>query len=180
MAMTIRKVTETPETITLGWDPVPGCDGYRFYSAGVLRSKTMDPTRKTVKFSKGQEPYKIEAVVLVQTDSGTYPSAPVTFKKVAPRVAYKQDGSDARYCLWAGAEGGALRPGLSYINPSVPAQGVRDEVAQYSLDGLCLGSERTGGSQADGLVGAKEIDGRALCSLPMTGDPTKNTGSWKI
>jgi hypothetical protein len=178
--MQLSKIGETATTITLGWTPVAGADGYRFYSAGVLRSKTMDPSRKSVKFSKGQEPYKVEAVVLTPIDSGVYPSTPVTFKKVAPRVAYKQDGSDARYCLWAGAEGGALRPGLSYIDPNNHSAGVRDEVAQYSLDGLCLGSERTGGKASDGIVGAKEIDGRPLCSLPMPGDPTRNTGSWLI
>lgn len=169
--MTIRKVSETATTITFGWDPVPGADGYRFYSAGVLRSKTMDPRRRTVKFLKGQEPYKIEAVVLNPIDSGTYPpSQPSpTFKLVAPRVAYAVPGADARYCV-IGQPGVGLQPDGTY----------RDEVAQYDTDGLCLGAERSGGSQADGIVSAREIDGRALCSLPMPGNPSLNTGSWKI
>ena len=180
--MQIRKLAKsTPTALWLGWDPVPGCDGYRFYSQGVLRSKTMDPTRKEVKFSPGQEPYKVEAVVLVQTDYGTYPGTPPPpYKKVAPRVAYEEGGSDARYCLWEGSEGGQLRDGLSYINPSNPSQGVRDSVAQYSLDGLCLGTERSPGEASDGIVGARQIDGRPLCSLPMPGVPTQNTGSWKV
>lgn len=167
--MAIRKVSETSSSITLGWDAVPGADGYRFYSAGVLRSKTMDPSRTTVKFSKGQEPYVVEAVILSKIDSGSYPSVTPVYKKVAPRVAYKQDGSDARYCL-------VDQPGVV----RQPNGTWRDEVAEYDNDGLCLGSERSGGSASDGIVGAKEIDGRPYCSLPMTGDPTKNTGSWKI
>lgn len=179
--MVIRKVSETATSITLGWDRVPGADGYRFYSAGVLRSKTMDPDRTTVKFSKGQEPYKIEAVVLDPVDSGTYPSSPPpAFKKVAPRVAYKQDGSDARYCLWQTVEGGALRPEVWWVDPNNPAAGVRDEVAIYDTSGLCRGSERSDGSAADGIVGAREINNRPLCSLPMTGDAAANTGSWKL
>ena len=163
--MVVRKVSETATTITLGWDAVPGADGYRFYSAGVLRSKTFDKSRKTVKFSKGQAPYKIEAVVLKPIDSGTYPATtppppPPTYKKVAPRVAYKAGGSDARYCL-----------------RDFPS--LRDDVASYDVNGLCNGG-RSDGSPADCPTSALEIDGREYCSLPTQGDPTKNTGSWLI
>jgi hypothetical protein len=105
---------------------------------------------------------------------------PPTFKYVAPRVAYAQGGSDARYCLWAGGEGGALQPGLTWIDPDNHAAGVRDQVAQYDLNGLCRGSERSPGSAADGIVGSREINDRPLCSLPMTGQLQNNTGSWLI
>ena len=165
--MIIRKVAETSTTITLGWDPVPGADGYRFYSAGVLRSKTMDPSRKTVKFSKGQAPYKIEAVVLNPIDSGTYPSSPPpTYKKVAPRVAYAVAGADARFCV-ENQPGVVKQPNGTY----------RDEVAEYDADGLCLGSERSG---SPAVTAANDINGRPYCSLPTMGDPTLNTGSWKV
>ena len=165
--MVIRKVAETASTITLGWDPVPGADGYRFYSAGVLRSKTMDPSRRTVKFSKGQEPYKIEAVVLTPIDSGTYPpSPPPAYKKVAPRVAYAVPGADARYCVHN-------QPGVV----EQPNGTFRDAVAEYDADGLCLGSER---SPSPAVTAANEIDGRPYCSLPTMGDPQLNTGSWAI
>ena len=88
------------------------------------------------------------------------PPPPLTFVKVAPRVAYKAGGSDARYCL-----------------KDFPS--LRDDVATYDSNGLCLGG-RSDGSAADCPTSALEIDGRAYCSLPTTGDPTKNTGSWTI
>jgi hypothetical protein len=97
------------------------------------------------------------------------PPPPPTYKKVAPRVAYKQDGSDARYCC-VNQPGVTLRPDGTY----------RDDVAEYDDRGFCLGRERSDGSAADGIVGAREIDGRPLCSLPTPGDPTKNTGSWQL
>jgi hypothetical protein len=170
--MNIRKVAETATTLTLGWDPVPGCDGYRFYSAGVLRSKTMDPKRKTVKFSKGQEPYVIEAVVLQRLDAGTWPPSGPTYKKVAPRVAYAQGGADARFCL---TENGSLRPGVSQ---RADGKYTDESGAVYTnLDGLDESGIRSG---APAPTGAREIDGRPICTLPTEGQPTNNTGSWKI
>lgn len=173
--MQIRKVGETATTITLGWDPVPGADGYRFYSAGVLRSKTMDPKRRTVKFSKGQEPYKVEAVVLSPIDSGTYPAAPPpTYKKVAPRVAYAEGGSDARFCMFN--PDGSLRPGVSRRQDG---KYVDESGAVYSADGDGL-DESGIRADAPAVTSALGIDGRPYCSLPLEGDPTKNTGSWLI
>lgn len=100
-------------------------------------------------------------VSIVDIFLATAPPPPATFKKVAPRVAYADGGSDARYCL-----------------KDFPDN--RDDVAQYSPDGLCLGSERSGGSKENCPTSAKEINGREYCSLPLIGDPTKNTGSWTI
>lgn len=179
--MEIRKIAETATSITLGWDPVPGCDGYIFYSAGVRRSKTMDPSRRSIKFSKGMEPYRVEAVRLSVIAFDEYPD-PVkpppttTYKKVAPRVAYKTDRGDARYCMFEAD--GSLRPGITRL----PSGAYQDDVAQYSADGdgLELSGVRTGGSPADCATGSDSIDGRPYCSLPMQGDPTKNTGSWLI
>jgi len=180
MSMELRKIKEDATTITLGWDPVPGCDGYVFYSAGVRRSKTMDPTRRSVRMSKGQQPYRVEAVRLSTINYGEYPSPtqppPQTYKKVAPRVAYKTDRADARYCMFN--PDGSLRPGIVRLSSGV----YQDEVAQYSADGdgLELSGVRSGGSPADCPTGSDSIDGRSYCSLPMQGDPTKNTGSWLI
>jgi hypothetical protein len=178
--MNLRKTAETTVSITLGWDPVP-CEGYLFFKDGVRVSRTFDPARNSVKFSKPYQSLGVQAIVFTVVNEGTYPGStppPVTYKKVAPRVAYQADASDARYCLFE--PNGQLRPGLAWIDAANHAAGVRDEVAQYDLNGLCLGAERTGGSAADGIVSAKEIDGRPLCELPMTGDPTQNTGSWKV
>lgn len=170
--MQIRKVAETATTITLGWDPVPGADGYRFYSAGVLRSKTMDPSRKTVKFAKGQEPYKVEAVVLSPLDSGTYPQSGPVYKKVAPRVAYAEGGSDARFCV-------INQPGVVQIASGPNAGKYTDESGAIytNADGLDESGIRSG---EPAVTGAKQINGRPYCSLPTMGDPTLNTGSWKV
>lgn len=100
------------------------------------------------------------------------PPPPVTFKKVAPRVAYKQDGSDARFCL---GEAGNLQPGVFQR----PDGKYSDEsgAVYTNLDGLDESGIRSDGPA---VTGAKEIDGRPYCSLPTMGSPTNNTGSWSI
>lgn len=170
--MKLTKISETPTTITLGWEPVQGCEGYVFYRDGTRVSRTFDPTRDRVKFSKGTS-YRVEAITFSVIAADSYPDAPAPmFKKVAPRVAYKDGGSDARYCFHN--PDGSLRPGVVEV-----PDGFRDEVAGYDDNGLCRGG-RSDGSSADCTTGARNIDGRPLCSLPMQGDPTKNTGSWLI
>ncbi len=180
MSIVLRKIKEDATTITLGWDPVPGCDGYVFYSAGVRRSKTMDPSRRSVRLSKGQEPYRVEAVRLTTIDYGEYPVVKPppepTYKKVAPRVAYKTDRADARYCLFL--PGGMLRPGVTQRQDG---KFTDESGAVYTDgDGLDESGRRSPGSANDCPTSASNIDGREYCSLPMQGDPTKNTGSWLI
>lgn len=84
----LRKAGETPTTITLEWDPVAGASGYRFQSAGTAPkwSHTWDGTRTTVRFAKGQEPYRVEA--LGALDAGVYPApaVPTGRLKWAPPV----------------------------------------------------------------------------------------------
>lgn len=101
---------------------------------------------------------------------------PTPYKKVAPRVAYKTDRADARFCMFN--VDGSLRPGVTRL----PDGRYQDEVAQYSADGdgLELSGVRSPGSANDCPTSASNIDGREYCSLPMMGDPTKNTGSWLI
>jgi hypothetical protein len=128
-----------------------------------------------VKFSKGQEPYRIEAVVLSPIDSGTYPAVPPpSYKKVAPRVAYAEGGADARFCMFN--PDGTLRPGVSRL-PN--GQYTDESGAKYAADGDGL-EESAIRSPAPAVTGARQIDGRPYCSLPLEGDPTKNTGSWAI
>lgn len=177
--MQLRKVSETATSITLGWDPVPGADGYRFYSDGVLRSRTFDPKVTTVKFSKAQSRYRVEAVKVVPVDSDEFPDAapPQTYLKVAPRVAYKTDRGDARFCMFEAD--GSLRPGVVRL---LDGQYTDESGAKYNADGDGLenSSIRSPGSAADCPTSASNIDGRPYCSLPLQGDPTKNTGSWLV
>jgi len=103
--MNVRKIATGLLTITLEWDAVPGAQGWRFYSQGVLRSRSFDPAKRTAKFRKGQEPYVVEAIVLTPIDKGQYPAAvpvPPT-DPVAPRTYNEvvQNGftvADARFC----------------------------------------------------------------------------------
>lgn len=104
------------------------------------------------------------------------PPPPAVYVRVAPRVAYKTDRGDARYCMFN--PDGTLRPGVWRDSDGF----YHDEVARYARDGDGLEESgvRSPGSPADCPTGSDSIDGRPYCSLPMIGDPTKNTGSWMI
>ena len=72
MSLTLTKIAETNSTITLGWIPVPGAIGYRFTAEKQAKpSHTWDPTRDSVKFSKGSAWYKVEALGVAAV--GQYP-----------------------------------------------------------------------------------------------------------
>lgn len=68
----VTLVSQTNSTITLGWTPQSGY-GYLFSLNGQLVSRTNDPSRSTVKFSKGTS-YDID--VIVKGANGHYPPAP--------------------------------------------------------------------------------------------------------
>ena len=103
------------------------------------------------------------------------PPPPPTYTKVAPRVANKQGGSDARFCMFL--VDGSLRPGVAARGDGK----YTDETgAIYTADGLEETGRRSPDLQVEGLVGAREIDGRPICSLPMVGQADKNSGSWAI
>lgn len=61
--ITLRKVAEDASSITLGWDAVPGADGFRFTAEKQPKSShTWDGARRSIKFSKGSAWYKVEAL----------------------------------------------------------------------------------------------------------------------
>lgn len=101
------------------------------------------------------------------------PPPPASFVRVAPRVAYEQDGSNARFLLYV--NGGGLQPGVSRR----PDGKYTDESrAVYTdLDGREESAVRSPGPA---VTGAREMDNRPLHDLPLMGDPTRNTGSWAI
>lgn len=69
----LRKVAEDADSITLEWDAVAGATGYRFSSnLTSKRSHTWDGARTRVKFAKGGEWYKVEALGV--SDSGQFPA----------------------------------------------------------------------------------------------------------
>lgn len=83
---TLTKSAENNNTITFTYPQQAGADGYRYYAPGTLNgeacsgtavSRTLDPTRTSVRFSKvssGQ--YCVEAVLLTPIGAGAYPAAP--------------------------------------------------------------------------------------------------------
>lgn len=54
--LALTKISETATTVTFGWTPVPGADGYKFFTSAVpgRYSSTNDPLRSTVRFGKIQ------------------------------------------------------------------------------------------------------------------------------
>jgi hypothetical protein len=166
----LKKIAETGTTVTVGWDPVPGCEGYLFYKDGVRVSRTFDPKRKSVKFSKPYQKLRVEAVVFTVVQADDYPDSAPTFIRVAPRVAYADGGSDARYCT-------VNQPG---VTRGADGHAIDERGATYDPNGLCENGLRSDGSAADCPTGARNIDGREICSLPTQGDPHLNTGSWLI
>lgn len=68
--LTLTVVSETNSTVTLGWQPQPGY-GYLFSADGQLVSRTNDPSRSSVKFSKQYSTY--EVAVIVKGATGVYP-----------------------------------------------------------------------------------------------------------
>lgn len=86
---TVRLVSQTSSTITLGWDPQPGY-GYLFSAGGTLVSRTNDASRTSVKFSKVPSgEYDID--VIAKGANGHYP---VVVPPPPPPVAACGDGND--------------------------------------------------------------------------------------
>lgn len=68
--LALTKLSETASTITLGWTPPAGAQGYLFF-AGARRSSTLDGSRSSVRFSKGTGPYRVQALGVIA--EGSYP-----------------------------------------------------------------------------------------------------------
>lgn len=66
----LHVVSETPTTITLGWNPPAGAEGYVLYVGGVRKSNSWDPNKSTWKIAK-PGPYVVDALATLA--SGDYP-----------------------------------------------------------------------------------------------------------
>ena len=176
--MKLTKKTNPDGTITLSWEKIAGVDGYRFYSAGVFRSDTWDANRTSIKFSAGQEPYVVEAIVATAwtvKDKGQFPASSTpppepTFVRVAPITVTQQGGSDQRVCLFTGeVEGGPLRPGVTKLaGPSrqVHRRASGRHASTVERAGGHVGPHEAGG----GSVRAREGAGDGLAQrLPVPG-----------
>ena len=146
--MELHKVAETSNTITVGWTPVPGCEGYLFFKDGVRVSRTLDPSRNTVKFSKPFQSLMVQAFVFSTISQGSYPGVvPPPF--VAPRTYNAAPGGE---------------PSSRFCTTGLPrnAQGsLYDSFSTYDDDGRDLGGRTA--KQVQGLKPANEMDGRGPC-----------------
>lgn len=70
-ALDVRLAGETARTVTLAWTPPADAAGYVFVADGVRVSRTFDPTRAAVRFSRG--PARFEVLVLKVAGSGQWP-----------------------------------------------------------------------------------------------------------
>jgi len=176
--MQLRKTSETATKITFEILDVPaGTEAFAFYADGKRVSKTCKSGQREVTFSKGAAAYTVTAVSFNPITSASWPtSPPPTYVKVAPRVVYKQDGSDARFCMFAAGSSGPLAPGVTR-RPDGRYTDESGAVYDAGGDGFDESGIRSDGPA---LTGAREIDDRPICSLPRSGDPTLNTGSWLV
>lgn len=163
---------------TVTWEGVPGAEGYRLYSAGVYRSRTFDKTRRSARFSKGADPYEVEAIAFTTLDRGSTAPVlppPTTGILVAPKVANKDGASDARFCC-------VNQPGVVWLADHPLGPCYVDTRARYDKNGLHLGGRSDACTQlpTPGLTSAKEMDQRSPCDLPTVGNPANNTGSWQL
>lgn len=70
--MNLRILTETANSVTVGWDPVPNASGFRFFRDAVPVSSSFDGSKTSVKFGKPDaNPHVYEVRALVYGDSGT-------------------------------------------------------------------------------------------------------------
>lgn len=66
---TIRLLSETATTVTVGWDPYL-CDGFRFVNQAGKRSHTWDGSRTSVRFAR--VPGVVTVEPLTVTDSASH------------------------------------------------------------------------------------------------------------
>lgn len=75
-ALELRLAGETATTVTLAWTPPADAAGYVFVADGRRVSRTYDPTRASVRFSRG--PVRFEVQVLTVGRTGTWPPPATT------------------------------------------------------------------------------------------------------
>jgi len=124
---TVRLVSQTNSTITLGWDPQPGY-GYLFSAGGTLVSRTNDASRSSVKFSKvrsGQ--YDID--VIAKGATGHYPAA-------APPP---QDTTPPTVSMTGPANGSTVSGVIAVA--AIAADNVGVTRVDFFRDGVALGSD---------------------------------------
>ena len=75
--LALTKVSETSSSITFSHPKVAGCEGYQYFADGVLVSRTFDPDKLTIKFSKGAQSYRVLPVDVVgRADGFVWPASP--------------------------------------------------------------------------------------------------------
>jgi len=72
MEIEIHLVSEQERNFTIGWTPVPGCYGYEFYKDGKYVTRSRDPLKSTIRFSKPPSPSVYSVVAMMGGTSGDF------------------------------------------------------------------------------------------------------------
>lgn len=122
----LRKVAEDADSITLEWDAVAGATGYRFSSSLTSkRPHTWDSSRTRVKFAKGGEWYRVEALGV--TEAGQFPAVepppPPPPNPPPPASTISPSEFTARATAGATIENVTVTGSVSVRNPDVTIKG---------------------------------------------------------
>jgi hypothetical protein len=144
---------------TVTWEGVPGAEGYRLYSMGTYRSRTFDKNRRSARFSKGHDPYEVEAIVLTPIDRGSTapgppPPPPPPPARYAPMTHHVGDrDQDPCYCM---------RPEYGVVWDAARGLHVDAKGATYDEKGRLSGG-RDRSRKPPMLKGAESMDGLEPC-----------------
>lgn len=72
----LTKLSETSQTVTLGWTPPAGAQGYVFWAGGLRRSSTLDGSRSQVRFARSLAPFRVQVLGVVAEGDHLPPAAP--------------------------------------------------------------------------------------------------------
>ena len=124
---------DTATTITLEWTPVPGAQGYRFSSSDtVKRSHTWDPMRSSVRFSKGADWYRVEALEVIEDGEWPAPEPPPPPPPPATKPLF--DGRAKLVDSMRGTTYGQPYGTGAYMNPRI----YNEDIATYYEDDISL------------------------------------------
>lgn len=159
--LSLTKISETAQTVTLGWTPVSGAVGYRFTAENQAKpSHTWNAQASSVKFSKGSAWYKVEALGVEESD--TWPDAtppPPPPPTGGTPIEHFSDVVSANWGQpyinrWYRSGGNAYQPPPSSGNwPSISAEAI-EEISTPHGPGFRF---RIHAEMLGGTTGAKQV-----------------------
>jgi hypothetical protein len=170
VALTLTKIRETADTITLGWTPVPGVRGYlmwreksplRDVPSGGMRpvySQSFDPLKREATFSKDSAWYRVMAIEASAEDGWPDASPPPPSSDWFPASWLTGPADDAIMRQALPPRKGAL-VGIWDSGPGIPRIELREQQAGRLFD-IGAGSYYGGIPDSDGKMTAIKNAGR--------------------